>query len=50
MEDILDRALRQLDRQPFLDRLATFGADADFSVSNLYATWSLSIPIVAGKD
>ena len=50
MGDVLDAGTEKLDRQAYLDRLATFGASHDFSVSNLYSVWTLSFPVVEGKD
>jgi hypothetical protein len=50
MEDILEAGTARLDRQTFLDRLASFGASANFSESNLYSVWSLSFPVVESKD
>ena len=50
MGDVLDAGTAQLDRQAFLDRLASFGASHDFSVANLYSVWTLSFPLVDGKD
>ena len=50
MGDILDAGTKPLSRQAFLDRLASFGASHGLSVSNLYSVWTLSFPIVDGKD
>ena len=50
MGDILDAGTDKLERPSYLDRLATFGASHSFSVSNLYSVWTLSFPIVDGKD
>ena len=50
MSDVIDAGTDKLDRQAFLDRLASFGATHDFSVSNLYSVWTLSFPLVDGKD
>ena len=50
MGDVLDAGTEKLDRQAYLDRLATFGASHNFSVSNLYSVWTLSFPVVEGKD
>ena len=50
MGDILDAGTEKVDRAAFLDRLASFGASHEFSVSNLYSVWSLSFPVVEGKD
>lgn len=50
MGDILDAGTKTLARQAFLDRLASFGASHGLSVSNLYSVWTLSFPLVEGKD
>ncbi len=50
MGDVIDAGTQKLDREAFLDRLASFGASHDFSVSNLYSVWTLSFPVVDGKD
>jgi predicted Zn-dependent peptidase len=50
MGDILDAGTKSLARQAFLDRLASFGASHGLSVSNLYSVWTLSFPLVDGKD
>lgn len=50
MGDILDAGTKTLGRQAFLDRLASFGASHDLSVSNLYSVWTLSFPLVESKD
>jgi predicted Zn-dependent peptidase len=50
MNDILDAGTAKLEREPYLDRLATFGASHGFVVSNRYSVWTLSFPVVAGKD
>ena len=50
MGDILDAGTKSLARPAFLDRLASFGASHGISVSNLYSVWTLSFPLVEGKD
>jgi hypothetical protein len=50
MSDILDAGTKSLDRQAFLDRLASYGATSDLHLSNLYSVWTLKLPIVDGKD
>ena len=50
MGDVLDAGTRTLDRQAFLDRLASYGASHEFRVANLYSVWTLSFPMVEGKD
>jgi len=50
MSDILDAGTKTLTREAFLDRLASFGAGHGLSVSNLYSVWTLSFPLVDGKD
>jgi predicted Zn-dependent peptidase len=50
MGDILDAGTKTLARQAYLDRLASFGASHGISVSNLYSVWTLSFPLVDGKD
>lgn len=50
MSDILDAGTKNLAREAFLDRLASFGASHGLSVSNLYSIWTLSFPLVDGKD
>jgi zinc protease len=48
--DILESGTLQMDRQTFLDKLAAFGANIDFTVGNQYTHYSLSFPIVKGKN
>jgi len=50
MGDILDAGTEKLDREAYLDRLASFGASHEFMVANLYSIWTLSFPLVDGKD
>jgi predicted Zn-dependent peptidase len=50
MSDILDAGTAALDRKSYQDRLASFGATNDFTLSNLYSVWTLRFPIVDGKD
>jgi predicted Zn-dependent peptidase len=50
MGDILDAGTKRVARQAYLDRLASFGASHGISVSNLYSVWTLSFPLVDGKD
>jgi predicted Zn-dependent peptidase len=50
MGDVIDAGTQKLDREAFLDRLASFGASHEFAVSNLYSVWTLSFPVVDGKD
>jgi predicted Zn-dependent peptidase len=50
MGDVIDAGTQKLDREAFLDRLASYGASHDFTVSNLFSVWTLSFPVVDGKD
>jgi zinc protease len=50
LADILEGGTSKLTRQEFQDRVAKFGASVDFSVSNQYSDYSLSFPVVNGKN
>ncbi len=50
MSDILDAGTATLNREAYQDRLASFGASNDFTLSNLYSVWTLQFPVVEGKD
>lgn len=50
LSDILEGGTATLDRQAFMDKLASYGASTSFAVSNQYSYWKLSFPIVPGKN
>ncbi len=48
--DILESGTMSQDKQAFLDGLAVFGASNNFTMGEVYSTWSLSFPYVEGTD
>lgn len=50
LSDILENGTEKLDRQAYLDRLASYGASGSFSVSNQYSYIRVSFPLLEGKN
>jgi predicted Zn-dependent peptidase len=48
--EILDDGTEKLDKQAYQDVLTSYGASSDFSVGRETSVWSLSFPIIEGRD
>ena len=50
LSDMLENGTATLDRQAFLDKLASYGASTSFSVSNQYSYIRFSFPLLKDKN
>jgi|GEM_PF-969091 len=48
--EILEDGTERLEKQEYVDALSSFGANIGFSVGRDSASWSVSFPVIKGKD